>query len=108
MELIDEQPKKKKWLYIVIVVLIIAIAIVYFTFLSPGTGGFLSSIFKGKITDLSLVPDNLKKDVTGGISELKFTPQDILENPRFKSLRSYAEPVEITAVSGRPNPFVPF
>lgn len=108
MEITDEKPKKKRGLYIIVIILIIVIAVVYFVFLSPGTGGFLSNIFKSKVTDLSLVPDNLKKDVTGGISELKFTPEDILENPKFKSLRVYAEPVELTTTSGRPNPFIPF
>jgi hypothetical protein len=107
MELTEEQPKRRMWLYLIVIILIIAIGFVYFTFLAPG-GGFLSKIFKGKITDFSLVPDALKKDVTGGIADLKFTPEDILENPKFKNLRVYSEPTEFSVNLGRPNPFLPF
>ena len=112
MEITEEKPKKGIVLYVVIFLLILAIAAVYLIFFAPERtgGGFLDKIFtlfSGQVKDFSLVPEHLKKDVTGGIINLKFEPKDILENPVFQSLRSYAEPVEITTL-GRPNPFIPY
>ncbi len=107
MELVEEKPKKRTFLYIIIIVLIIAIGIVYFVFFSSGDG--LGGIIGGgEVEDFSLVPEDLQKDVTGGIVDLKFTPEDILQNPEFTSLQSYSEPVELRTIPGRSNPFIPF
>jgi flagellar basal body-associated protein FliL len=105
MEYTEEKPKKGIALYVIIAILIIAIIVVYFMFFAQSGG--IGGIF-GTTQDLSLVPDNLKKDVTGGIINLKFDPASILDNSVYKSLKAYAEPVEISVIPGRPNPFIPF
>jgi hypothetical protein len=112
MEFVEEKPKKKLGIYAIIIILIVVIAVIYFVFFSPAIsdGGILSkisSLFSKASTDLTLVPDALKKDVTGGIINLKFEPSTVLDNSVFKSLNSYAEPVELGDL-GRPNPFMPF
>ena len=104
MEYTAEKPKKSLTLYIIIIILIIAIIAVYFIFFSQ-TG--LTDLF-GSGGDNSLVPENLQKDVTGGIVNLKLDPTSILEDGIYRSLQVYAEPVQIQGVSGRPNPFIPF
>jgi hypothetical protein len=112
MEILEEKPKKRTWLYVVIGVLIVAIIIVYLVFFAPSasSGGIFSKIVSwifGQTKDFSLLPADLKKDVTGGIINLKFDPATILENTIYKSLHSYADPVDIGSL-GRPNPFIPF
>jgi len=112
MEITEEKPKKRTWIYVLIVILVIAIAAVYFVFFAPASssGSFLGKIagfIFGQTKDFSLVPEDLKKDVTGGIINLKFDPSTILENPIYKSLHSYANAVELK-ILGRPNPFIPF
>ncbi|HNW96701.1 MAG TPA: hypothetical protein PLQ44_02180 [Candidatus Paceibacterota bacterium] len=107
MEYTEEKPKKSLTLYIIIVILVIAIIAIYFIFFSQSGG--LSRLFGSSTsTDSSLVPDSLKKDFTGGIVNLKFNPTTILDNAAYKSLKAYAEPVEIKVTPGRPNPFLPF
>lgn len=107
MEYTEEKSKKSIALYIIIVILIIAIIAIYFIFFSQSGG--LSSLFgSGGNKDSSLVPESLKKDFTGGIINLKFDPTAILDNFIYKSLKAYAEPVEIKVTPGRPNPFIPF
>lgn len=112
MEYVEEKPKKKLLIYVIIGLLILALIVIYFVYFSPAiSNGKISSgiigFFLGKSKDLSLVPDNLQKDVTGGLINLKFDPASVLENPIFKSLHPYAEPVELGTL-GRPNPFIPF
>ncbi len=106
MEYTEEKPKKSMALYIIIVILIIAIIAIYFIFFSQSGG--LGGLFGSGTGESSLVPENLKKDFTGGIVNLKFDPTTILDNPLYKSLKAYAEPVEIRVTPGRPNPFIPF
>jgi flagellar basal body-associated protein FliL len=106
MEYTEEKPKKSLTLYIIITILVIAIIAIYFIFFSQPGG--LGKLFGSGITDSSLVPDSLKKDFTGGIVNLKFNPTTILDNVSYKSLKAYAEPVEIRVTPGRPNPFLPF
>ncbi len=112
MEIAEEKPKKRTWLYLIIVILIAIIVVVYFVFFAPSTssGGIFSKIVGmifGTSKDFSLLPADLKKDVTGGIINLKFDPATVLENATYKSLHSYADPVDIGNL-GRPNPFIAF
>lgn len=110
MEITTEEIKTKKNLliYVVIGILIVAIVAIYFVFFSPAQKQGIWGKFSGAVQDFSLVPDSLKKDVTGGIVNFKFTPNDILENSAYKSFRSYADAVEIKFTPGRPNPFISF
>lgn len=112
MEFVEEKPKKKIWVYLIIVILIVAIAVIYFVFFSPAISSGtifskITSLFSGISSDSSLVPDSLKEDVTGGIVNLNLEPSTVLENEIFKSLNSYADPVELGNL-GRPNPFVSY
>lgn len=112
MEFVEEKPKKKTWVYMIIIILVVAIAVIYLVFFSPAisSGTFLgkiTSFFSGISGDSSLVPDSLKEDVTGGIVNLSLEPSTVLENDIFKSLNSYADPVEIGDL-GRPNPFISY
>jgi len=113
MEIAEEKPKKRIWIYGVIVLLIVAVVAVYFIFFASagstetGLAKVISFVFGGTTKDFSLVPTDLKKDVTGGIINLKFDPNSVLEHPVFKSLHSYAEPVELENL-GRPNPFISY
>lgn len=107
----EEKPKKFLYLYLTIAVLIGVILIIYFVFFAPEQigEGFLSKfplLSKVKKEDFSLVPENLRKDVTGGLIKIKLDT-DILNHPLFQSLKTYAEPVELQTL-GRNNPFLPY
>lgn len=120
METVEQKPKTNIFIYIIIVILIAAIAIVYFVFFAPEkiakkqttvttvnvateeTGGVASS--KGVVSKPSTTSTS---DVTGGLSGLKLTPEEIINNPIFQSLHSYTESVELPNL-GRPNPFIPY
>lgn len=107
----EEKPRKFSYLYLLIIVLIGVIFAVYFIFFAPEQIGesFLTKFlpfFKSKPEDLSLVPEELKKDITGGLIKVKLDT-DILNHPLFQSLKVYAEPVELQ-ILGRSNPFIPY
>ena len=120
METIEQKPKTNILMYIIIAILIAAIAVVYFVFFAPekiaqktstvtnvnvatqetsGAGISTTATEKTKVATST--------DVTGGLSNLKLTPEEILDNPIFQSLHSYAEPIELPNL-GRTNPFIPF
>ncbi len=121
METVEQKPKANIFIFIIIIILIAAIAIVYFVFFAPekiarkqsttttvnvateeaGTTNQKSTVA------LPIKPATSSLDVTGGLSGLQLTPDDILNNAVFQSLHSYAEPVELPSL-GRPNPFVPY
>lgn len=119
METVEQKPKTNIFIYIIIVILIAAIAIVYFVFFAPEkiakkqttvTSVNVATQETGAITSQTTAIKNTStttSDVTGGLSSLKLTPEDILNNPIFQSLHSYAEPVELPSL-GRPNPFIPY
>ncbi|MCX8015991.1 MAG: hypothetical protein N2692_01665 [Patescibacteria group bacterium] len=120
METVEQKPKTNIFIYVIIVILIAAIAIVYFVFFAPEkiakkqttvTTVNVATQETGAITSQTTTAikttGTTTADITGGLSSLKLTPEEILNNPIFQSLHSYAEPVELPSL-GRPNPFIPY
>ncbi|HOV88568.1 MAG TPA: hypothetical protein PLB74_00680 [Candidatus Paceibacterota bacterium] len=125
METIEQKPKSNIAIYIIIIILIIAIIAVYFIFFAPeklatsesaitpvpvvntATEEVGSTATTKTTMPASVTSRATSTDITGGLSSLKLTPEDILNNPIFQSLHSYAEPVEVPSL-GRPNPFIPY
>jgi len=126
METVEQKPKTNIFIYIIIAILIAAIVIVYFVFFAPekvakktstittvnvatqetsGTG--VQTPASGTIGTTGVAKMATSTDVTGGLSNLKLTPEEILNNPVFQSLHVYAEPIELPNL-GRTNPFIPF
>ncbi len=123
METIEQKSKTNIFIYIIIAILLVAIVVVYFVFfapeklatsetptMTPVTNTAVEEVGSSPVAKTTLAPSvsrSTSTDVTGGLSSLKLTPEDILNNPIFQSLRAYAEPVEVPTL-GRPNPFIPY
>lgn len=120
METIEQKPKSNIIFYIIIIILIAAILMVYFVFFASEkitkkqntvTTVNVATQETGALTSqkstFNIKTGTSTTDVTGGLSNLKLVPEDILNNPIFQSLHSYAEPVELPTL-GRPNPFIPY
>ncbi len=124
METAEQKPKKNTALYIIIAILVIAIIVVYYIFFgqekliqnTPAPTGETNVINTAtqevgqngnNVTNSYSSATSSSFDATGGLSSLKLTPEDILNNKIFQSLHPYAEPVELPTL-GRPNPFIPY
>lgn len=94
MAIIVERPRPKKNIFAILTVILI----VGFLF----TGIYFLFFRKSPLIEI-IVPVELK-DISR-LSEVRFNPRQVLENPVFKNLRQYAPPLTIPS-PGRANPFL--
>lgn len=94
MAIIIEQEKRKIGWFKILVILALAVAIIsstYYLFFAP-----VPLIEK-------VLPQNLQS--IKNISDIKFRPEDVINDPKFQILKQYAAPAE-TGPVGKSNPFL--